>query len=131
MYNNKEYTFDRGHFNECKIGRIFGVKTKEFKYNVGDIIKDDKRDLKIIKVFRNKNGKRKNCKWYKYHCNKCGNEDNISEGHLTSSEKRGCNRCNGNHKVDETNCVATTHPHLMKYLVNEEDGYKYRFYSLI
>ena len=74
MYNNKEYAFDRGHFNECKIGKIFNIKTSNFRLNVGETIVDEKRDLVIIdNDIRNKNrknGKVEKVKWYKYRCMK-------------------------------------------------------------
>ena len=131
MYNNKEYTFNRGDFKDCKIGRIFGVKTSNFRLNIGETIVDEKRDLIIIdNDIRNKNrknGKVEKVKWYKYRCMKCKNEDWIEESKLLTL-KRGCNRCfsgGGYKKIDETNCIATTHPHLMKYLINKKEGYKY------
>ena len=130
-YNNKEYVFLKSCFGECKIGRMFNIKTSNFRLNVGETIVDEKRNLIIIdNDIRNKNrknGKVEKVKWYKYRCMKCGNEDWIEESKLLTL-KRGCNRCfsgGGYKKIDETNCIATTHPHLMKYLINKKEGYKY------
>lgn len=130
MYNNKEYTFDRGHFNECKIGKIFGVKSGEWRIEIGQTFKDDKRDIVIIdrekRTRYGKDGSKRNDKWYKYHCNKCGNEDWMIESCIIK-QNVGCNVCGDISKkiVKGINDLATTHPYLMKYLVNKEDGYKY------
>ena len=115
----------------CHLGDITGKVTKNFKVKIGQTFKDNKRDLTIINREHRKDNKNSNLKYYKYHCNKCGNEDWIEESSLLIS-KCGCNRCcigGSNKKVDKTNCLATTHPELMKYLVNKEDGYKYSYGS--
>ena len=133
MYNNKEYIFDTSHFKECKIGKIFGVQSGDWRIEIGQTFKDNKRNITIIdkekRTRYKKDGSKCNDKWYKYHCNKCDNEDWIEESKILNLF-RGCNRCcKLIQKVDETNCVATTHPHLIKYFVNKEDGYKYSYGS--
>ena len=65
-------------------------------------------------------------KWYKYKCKKCPNEDWIVEDCLFRNY--GCNVCtvNGNKKVLKGyNDIATTDSWMCKYIVNEEDWYKY------
>lgn len=106
------------------------------KLKIGDIIKDEKRDLIIIDLeLRDYKRKRygKDCiekrYFYKYKCNNCGNEHWIWENKILN-EKQGCNVC-GIHpnKVTEFNCIATKRPDLMKYIKNKEDGFKYTPYS--
>lgn len=133
MYNNKEYIFDISHFKECKIGKIFGIQSGDWRIEIGQTFKDNKRNITIIdrekRTRYKKDGSKCNDKWYKYHCNKCDNEDWIEESKILNLF-RGCNRCcKLIQKVDETNCVATTHPHLIKYFVNKEDAYKYSYGS--
>lgn len=41
-------------------------------YKVGDVIKDEKRDLTITSIIITKNHKNQNAVGYKYKCNKCG-----------------------------------------------------------
>lgn len=61
------------------------MKVINWKYNIGDNIKDEKRNLIIInREIREKD------QWYKYRCLKCGNENWISKRNLY---KRGCNAC--------------------------------------
>ena len=69
---------------ECALGGVLGFKTSEFKYEIGDTVnylivtdRDYKTDKKI--------------KYYKYKCNKCGNEDWIAEYHLKEGQR--CNVC--------------------------------------
>jgi hypothetical protein len=77
-YNNKVLTIkylDKNPFNitinnfiYCKLGNYLGLKTTEFRLNIGETLKDNKRDLTIVDMkFINKKGK---C--YRYKCNKCG-----------------------------------------------------------
>lgn len=107
-----------------------------YKYSVGNIIKDNKRDLTIIdRKYEIKEKKDKSCKngvcnstfkYYKYRCNKCNNEDWISENNLLYN-KRGCNLCRVSPRkvVAGINDIATTESWMLKYFVNKEDGNKY------
>ena len=54
---------------------IIMSKETKWKYEIGEIIQDDKRDLVIIdkKKIQNKEGQWK--KYYKYKCNKCAYRD--------------------------------------------------------
>ena len=78
------------------------MKEINWKHNINDEIKDDKRELIIIdRIFIEKGNiqpnnilAKYNEKWYKYKCLKCGNEDWIREGDLDrKNEGRGCNAC--------------------------------------
>lgn len=72
------------------------MREVNFKLEIGQEIKDSKRDLIIvdreIKPRYTKEGKFKcNDKWYKYKCLKCGNEDWIVESSIFTGA--GCNTC--------------------------------------
>lgn len=110
---------------KCGIGKILGVKTNEFKYEVGDIFKDDKRDIIIINKEYRENSYTK--KWYEYKCNIDNNEDWISESDLTKGV--GCNVCDNKKVLKGVNDIHTKRPDMIKYLYNEEDSYKYTEYS--
>ncbi len=110
---------------KCGIGGILGVKTNKFKYEVGDIFKDEKRDIIIInKEYRENSHTRK---WYKYKCNIDNNEDWISEGDLTKGV--GCNVCCNRKTLKGVNDIYTKRPDMIKYLCDKEDAYKYTEYS--
>ena len=87
------------NIRKCAIGKIIGKVTREFKYNIGDVFKDSKRDFVIIdkrykqRKHANNNNSIINEKQYKYKCNKCNNEDWFAEYDL----ERGynCNVCCG------------------------------------
>ena len=104
--------------------------TREFKwkYEIGQRIKDEKRDLTIInkkyKRKERKDGKIENEKLYKYHCNKCSAILYITEHNLYYHNK-GCSCCNGKTIIKGINDVATTHPNVIKYFANIEEAYKY------
>lgn len=111
------------------------MRTSEFKYNVNDVLKDDKRDITIIdnKRIRVKN---KLNKVYKIKCNKCGfksqehysngefrEEYTITESHLNRGD--GCPCCKGNHVVVEgINDIPTTDSWMVKYFQGGYDEAK-------
>lgn len=106
------------------MGKIFG----EFKYNIGDIIKDSSRELEIIdryyvKKEKKKNGKTysSNDKWYRYKCLRCGNEDSVIEYSL-HSQNCGCNACCVPPRkiVKGINDISTTAPWMMRYIKDDE-----------
>src|SRR5690606_24232874 len=67
-YKDKIDTIGITSFTNCSIGNILGIKTKDFKIEIGDNFKSDKRDLTIIdREYRISKDKRI-WKWYKYRC---------------------------------------------------------------
>ena len=111
--------------------------TNDFKIEVGQCIKDGRRDLIIIdREYRNKIKTDKKCKsrktvlkekWYKYHCNKCENEDWAIESNILSNN-RGCNVCSSK-KITSYNCLLNKKPELFNYIKNKEEGYKVSYNS--
>ena len=132
VYNDKEYKILPDNLKKCKLGNILNIFTKEFKIEIGQVFKDDKRDLIIIdREYRKKIKNDRNVlneKWYKYHCNKCGAELWIIEDVLLK-QKCGCSCCRGLTVIKGINDIATTHPHLVKYFVNIEDAYTHTYNS--
>ena len=132
VYENKIHSIGINGFSKCEIGKIIGKHTKEFKIEIGQVFKDDKRDLIIIdREYRKRiknDGTVLNDKWYKYHCSKCGAELWIIESGLLR-KKSGCGCCSGRTVVKGINDIATIYPHLVKYFVNIEDAYIHTFGS--
>jgi len=86
-----------------------------FKLDIGQFLKDSKRNLIITgKEYRiDKNNKR--LKWYKYKCNKCGwTEGWISEVKVLNC-KQGCSCCQGRTIVQGINDISTTAPWMIPY----------------
>ena len=112
------------NFIEGKLGSIIGRYTKEFKINIGTILKDDKRDITITdKEYRiNKRGQK--CKWYKYTCNKCGwTEGWMVEGSLIGKNKtQGCSCCCGRTAVLGINTIWDTDKWMVDLGVSEKDA---------
>ena len=118
-----------------------------YHYNIGDIIKDEKRDLTIIdrkfELKKRKDGFTEIKKYYKYKCNKCGFDcgEHYTLGKELKNEfwaieyklecGHGCNCCCKPQRiiVPNINSFNATSPHLVKYLVNKEEGYKVSKYS--
>lgn len=113
-----------GDFKKGSIGVLIGKITHEYIYDIGDIIKDNRRDLIILKQIRVKNGKNTR-KGYKYHCNKCGyNEGEISESSLKRGN--GCLVCCGHKAMLGFNTIWDTDKWAVdRKLISEEDAKKY------
>jgi very-short-patch-repair endonuclease len=128
-YKGKKYKIKTGNFLLCRLGKIIGEMTSDFKIEIGERFKDDKRDITITdrKVEKRKHGKSMvDDKWYKYYCNKCNwDEGWIVESNLLGKKLQGCTCCSlyANRAVKGINDIATTHPHLVKYFKNVEDTY--------
>ena len=132
QYKEKEFKIQKGHLKKCAIGTIVGkIKyDKPFKFEIGQIFKDEKRDLVIIDRKKEVTTKKaKKCKsgytvfdlkLYKYKCIKCGNEEWVTESNM---EKQGCNCCSGKKVVKGINDIATTDPWMIPYFKNKEDVY--------
>lgn len=117
---NHNFEIYVGNFYKCKIKVLVGLLNRNHKYAMNDIIKNEKVNLKIIKLY-----KERGQKYYKYNCLKCGNIDKISEQQLKNGGN--CNVCgNSPKKVQkETNSIWKTNPELNRYIVDIEDMYKY------
>ena len=121
-YKNNISFIASSRLKKCQIGRIIGTYTGEFKLSIGDIIKDNKRDITLTDTRRDRNDQNK--KHYKYKCNKCGYDEGwIRESRLLNGG--GCTCCSHKTVVKGINDIATTDPWMIEYLVNKEDGYKY------
>lgn len=93
-YNNNLYKVGYFLFKRNELGILFNKRTKEFKIKIGQVFKDNKRDITIIEREYRKDKNRWNIKWYKYKykCNKCGNEDWMVES-CYLNQNQGCNTC--------------------------------------
>lgn len=82
----------------------------------------------LINLFSSKNNKKMNeishgtADTYIWNCRMYGDKHEHSmRMHSKLKSPHGCPYCNGN-KVNETNCLTTTHPHISELLWNKEDG---------
>lgn len=108
----------------------------KFKYNIGEIFCDDKRNLKIIdRCYKQKDRYKgnkhyiSNQKFYKYKCLKCGNEDWLIEYVVDGKQKTGCNACGASPKklVYGINDITTTAPWMVPYFIGGFDEAKKHF----
>lgn len=117
----QSYSFQKGQINF-----LIGKTNFDFIYSIGDVLKDEKRDIIITekKYIRDKNGRLR--RFYNYSCNKCGWEKGCSE-EKNLMEGRGCPVCCRSPQVvvSGINDMATTTPWMVEYLVNKEDAYRY------
>ena len=127
-YNDKINQIGTDSFKAAKIARIIGLRTNDFKVEIGTNFVDDNRNITVIsrKYREDKTGRL--WKEYNYHCNICGwNDGWMDEGHILHGI--GCSCCRGLTVVRGINDVATTHPEYLEYFVNIEDAYHVTYSS--
>ena len=125
-YKNSISEISCGDFiNSNYFGGVLKKKTKDFKIEIGTVLKDDKRDMTIIdRKYRKDRGR--NLKFYKYRCNKCKypNGDSytnwISEINLLSGQKCGC--CSNNNLVLGINTIWDTDRWMCDLGLSEQDA---------
>lgn len=130
LYNNQKFDLLTKAVKCNQIEKLFGKKL-EWKYNIGDNIKDTvcshQRNMTIInKKWDDTLNKNRNNKWYQYLCNICGYNSStddswINEQHLKRGQ--GCPCCAGKKVIKGINDIATTDPWMIKYFVNINDAY--------
>jgi len=126
LYNNIEFSIITSSFLECRLGKLLGKYTSIFKYNIGDIIKTNTGNIKIleqIKISRNN----KLIKGYKYECLIDGNIDQLDEYSLNYGV--GCNVCHSFKVLNGYNDLWTTHPEVASLLKYQEEGYNLSYGS--
>lgn len=138
-YNDKEFQTFVGNFQKGQLGYLLNKINKEFKIEIGQTFKDNKRDLVIIdrKIIKDKHGR--GWKMYKYKCNKCGFDcgehynirENkykyeywIKEHHLLHLENCACCCASPHIIVEGINDIPTTAPWMIKYFQGGYDEAK-------
>lgn len=119
------YKMDTTQFLACMLGKMLGKYTNEFKIEIGQIFKDNKRDLIITDREYRKDKNQYSWKWYKYTCNLCGwTEGWIIEGSLLVGH--GCSVCcsNGKTVIEGINDIPTTNPWMIPYFQGGYDEAK-------
>lgn len=131
-YNDDILKISIGNLKRCKLGKLLNKITVEFKLEIEQVFKDDKRNLTIINREHRDKLKNNNYiqheKWYEYHCNKCGAELWMIESGLLS-QNHNCACCSNQIIVKGINDIATTNKELIPYFVNTEDIYTYTYAS--
>ena len=91
-YKDSIYSIHTGGFKNCRLGIMLGKIVKDFKIEIGQVLKDRKRDLVVIDRIYKKDKKGHNRKYYKYKCNKCGYIGEMIEQSIHKA-KNGCASC--------------------------------------
>lgn len=128
-YNNKIADIKTDGLSKAKLGAILGVYTSEFKYEIGESFKDDKRNITIIDRFKKERttlNKKIIDKMYVCKCNKCGGSITINESNISS---QGCGICNGKIVVPGINSILDTHKWLVDDFGLDEDFAKTHTYG--
>lgn len=113
--HNKNYEIKKADVKTCSLARFLKINTREYLYNVGDVV----NGLKILDKIRVKKAKYSD-KGYIVECVKDGYTYSTYESNFKKGI--GCGLCNGKVCVSGVNDVLTVRPDLEKYFVNKEDA---------
>jgi len=120
----KNFDISIDGFARCALGTLIGKITRQYKFNIGQIVKDVRSgELEILEQIRMSWSCKINIRGYKYKCLVCGNEDYASEASLI--HKQGCNVCciPSQKTLKGYNDLWTTRPDMAKMLKYPEIGY--------
>lgn len=101
---------------------MLGKHAKDFKYNIGMVYHSKTNDIKILDRYRIQSKDRRNRKYYKCKCLKCGYEYSTSE--LCVNLNAGCPACSGIKLVEGINDIPTTDPWMIPYFQGGEEEAK-------
>lgn len=123
---NEPIIIYKSSFKECKIAKEFGIKSKYFKYSIGEEINDililEQRIITSevfyngIKIPSEENG-------YFVRCLRDGYEFEVLEKVL--NRRRNCPVCGNAKVVPGINDIGTTDPDFAKWFVNKDDILNY------
>lgn len=120
-YNNSIKFIHCGSFIKGYFGGVLGLITKDFKFNMGDNIKDKNRDITITDRWYETDAGNIIRKYYKYKCNKCGwTEGLIEESNLLKG--KGCSCCTNQVVVENINSIWATDRWLCDLGLSEQDA---------
>lgn len=121
----KPFKMSVGSFTKCAFGKMLNFYTNNFKYSIGEVVKNEVRDFTIVNSYRKQSSdKKREIKMYEYKCNKCSFCGDISEFNLSKGQM-GCSCCRGNIGVVEGyNDLPTTSPWMIKYFQGGYDEAK-------
>lgn len=106
----------------CSLGKLLKKWNGDYRFEINDILKDDKRDLTIID--REKRFNTREFKYYRCKCSVCGYDSNWIEEHHLIGLNRGCSCCANKTVVEGINDIPTTAPWMVKYFQGGYDEAK-------
>jgi ribosomal protein S27E len=121
--NSQIHKIDINSFSECRIARIIGKVSQDFKVEIGYKVLNDRTDLVIIGMEYRIGKSRQPFKYYKYKCNRCGYVEGwIEESNLLKGV--GCSCCGTTRKkaVLGINTIWDTDRWMVDLGVSEEDA---------
>jgi len=123
-HNDNIFSILPSGLSNCKLGAKLNVYSKEYKYNIGDIIKTKTGKIEILELSREFNNSHRN---YKYKCLIDGNIDYLREDHIKKGV--GCNVCVSKKILKNLNSLWATHPSIAQLLKDPEIGYEVSYGS--
>ena len=122
-YLDNEFKQSVVKFKKCEILELYWLSDR-FRYKIGDIIKDDKRDFTILdRFYKLEKNEKYPRPYYKCVCNKDDYEFHLMEKFIFDKHQVGCPVCSGRTVVKDINSVFATDHWMTPYFKNIEDAY--------
>lgn len=131
-YENNEDWIYKHNIQKCKFGGLLNKRRIQYKYQIGEIIKNDNQNFEILNVNivygKDVNGYNVPRKRYTLKCLDCGYVGEKYESAIDVGSKCSCCGCNLV-VTPGVNDIATTDEWMVKYFIDKEDSTKYASYS--
>lgn len=118
--NGKEDSISTGMLTSIHLGRLTGNISFEHKYAVAERVQKGNTDITILAQCRVGT---KNVRAYRYICNRCGQENTVTEYNITNTGC--CPVCSGSRVVVGINDIATTDPWMVPFFADEQLSREY------
>lgn len=115
--NGKSFRIQTSRFTKCNFNVICGYESNEYLYEIGDIVKTETLNIKIIDRWCDKR------KTYMVKCLNDGYEFPLTQDKIKTAKY--CSVCINKVVIHGINDIFTTHPHYSIYFKNIEDAKKY------
>lgn len=133
LYNDKEMEVPNDTLHNCQLAYVIGIKTHEFKYQVGEIVNTKEGQIKILKQYYKQRLKKYGDKTYETKRRCYDIECQVCHGIIYEYEEEKidelvkCPYCSKQRLLVGVNDMWSTHPDQAMLLKNPEDGYKYMY----
>lgn len=118
VVNKEIHTISTDSLTKCNLAFLTNTFTSEYRYEIGENIKNKIFNITILKRWRDKDD---NKKMYLYHCNDCKHDFEVEEYRITKCISI-CPGCSNTILLSGFNDVKQTNPWMLKYLPDDVDA---------
>ena len=130
LLNNEEYDITTKTLTNCRLGKLLGVKSSEFRYEVGQEFGEVVIEEQIRKTKQKTNSQgyiiNEGFKYYKCYCKICKQYFIVKESTIKrnlSNDRPICKFCNN--KLGTRTPIGIEYPNFITFFKNQEDAFRF------